>query len=162
MVASMGMPGLAGMFGMGGAGGQVPPPFAGKPMAAPSMAQRLASQQPPGQGGPQGNIPPHILDMLAQMRAYNADPSAGQYPGAVAPQPGQTPWGQAGQAPQGQMIPGNWAGILSGAGGQMPWGPQQPPPPLPRQPVRPPPQQARPRRAVYGGGSAGNISLSGY
>jgi hypothetical protein len=57
------------------------------------------------------------------------------------------------------------AGILSGRGGQLPWNPQQPPrgmppPPMPRQPVRP--SQQASRRAVYGGGSAGNISLSGY
>jgi len=169
MVTSMGMPGMAGMFGAGGAGMPPPQPQGLPYQAAPSWAQRIASQQPPGQGGPQGPIPPHILAMLAQMRAYNADPAAGQYPGAVPPQPGQTPWGQ-GQAPQGQMPPGNWAGILSGMGGQMPWNPQQPPrQPMPqyRQPPGfrrgrlPPPQQA-PRRAVYGGGAAGNISLSGY
>jgi hypothetical protein len=180
MVASMGMPGLAGMFGGAsmspqGAGGFDPTNAMGQlgqgtpqaptgawatnPSAAPPWFQ-AAMQSPGGVHG-------YLQNMQAQQLAAK---QAGQ----GGPNPQQLAAWQAMQAGQGQMPQG--PGILSGMGGQMPWGPQQPPrgwtpPPMPqyRQPVRPPPQQAprlspgqASRRAVYGGGSAVNISLSGY
>jgi hypothetical protein len=156
MVTSMGMPGIAGMFGSG----QVPPPWASLPQGPGSFDPHNFMGQL-GQGTPQ-----------APTGAWAENPSSAppwfqaamQSPGGVqgwfdqqrAQQPG------AGQGMDPRLLAMH-AGILSGMGGQMPWGPQQPPramppPPMPRQP----PQQARPRRAVYGGGSAGNISLSGY
>jgi hypothetical protein len=121
--------------------------WATNPSSAPPWFQ--AAMQSPG--GVQG----YLQNMQAQQLAAK---QAGQ--GAGSPNPQQLAAWQAMQAGQGQMPQG--PGILSGMGGQMPWGPQQPPRGMPRQPMpqyRPP---ARPRQAVYGGGGAGNISLSGY
>jgi hypothetical protein len=177
----MGM--LGGMFGGGGAG--APNPYAGMNpyMAAPSMAQRLAGQPAPGQGGPQGPIPPHIQAMLAQMQARqnsygnlpdNANPASGNWGGIVPPQPGQTPWGQAGpqgQMPQGQGMPGgNWGGILSGLMGGQGFAPQMRQPARAQQMARQQQMQARPparqprRGFTYAGANyfPGTISLSGY
>jgi hypothetical protein len=161
MVTSMGIgtnPGL-GMFG----GGQVPPPWASMPPQGSGGIDPTNAMSQLGRGTPQ-----------APTGAWAENPSSAppwfqaamQSPGGVqgwfAQQRAQQPGAGQGMDPR---LLAMHAGILSGMGGQMPWGPQQPPrgmppPPMPRQPVRPPQQASR--RAVYGGGSAGNISLSGY
>lgn len=130
------------------------PPWAQAAMAGPGGMQGYLQNQRSQQLAGKTGLPPNILAMLQSAN----QPGQGMDPRMMAM---QAAVGQQGQMPQG--MPGPYGGILSGLMGGQGWG-QQPRQQMPQQrpPARQPAPARPPRRASYGGGSAGNISLSGY
>lgn len=148
---------------------QSAPPWAQAAMAGPGGMQGYLQNQRSQQLAAKGGLPPNILAMLQNANQLGQGPQ-GMDPRMQAMQAAITQQGQGagGQMPQGMS--GNWGGILSGmmGRGMPPWAQGQPPRGMPRQQMPQPrqsvPRQAprAPRRASYGGGSAGNLTLSGY